>query len=101
MIAARTISGAAYLEMIEEIGRELTEVIEDFDRAMIFEALANNTSKLHFFSLSIVGPQGVWRRACRARASRASRARAKRTRMNRARASRARASKSRAFVQAS
>ncbi len=58
MIAVRMIGGAAYPEMIEEIGRELTKVIEDFDRAMIFEALANDTSKLHFFSPSIVDPQG-------------------------------------------
>ena len=48
MIAARTRGGPAYLEMIEEIDRELTKVIEDFDRAMNFEALrlANETSKL-------------------------------------------------------
>ena len=37
--------------MIEEVGSELTTVIEDFDRAMNFEALrmaniANETSKL-------------------------------------------------------
>ena len=39
-----------YLEMIEEMDRELTKVIEDFDRAMNFEALrlANDTSKLSF-----------------------------------------------------
>ncbi len=48
MIAARRIGGPAYPEMIEEVDRELTEVIEDFDRAMNFEALriANETSKL-------------------------------------------------------
>ena len=51
MIAARTIGGSAYLEMIEEMDGELTKVIEDFDRAMNFEALrlANETSKLSFF----------------------------------------------------
>ena len=51
MIAARTIGGPAYHEMIEEVDRELTKLIEDFDRAMNFEALhlANETSK---FSLS-------------------------------------------------
>ena len=51
MIAARTIRGLAYPEMIEEIDRELTEVIEDFDRAMNFEALhlSSETSKLSFF----------------------------------------------------
>ncbi len=50
MIAARTISGPMYPEMIKEIDRELTRVIEDFDRAMNFEALrlANEASKLSF-----------------------------------------------------
>ena len=71
MIAARTIGGPAYPEMIEEMDRELTKVIEDFDRAMNFEALrlANETSKLSFFGLSIVDQQGFWCRANRARAS--------------------------------
>ena len=48
MIAARTIGGLAYPEMIEEVDRELAKVIEDFDRAMNYEALriANETSKL-------------------------------------------------------
>ena len=50
MIVARTIGGPAYPEMIEEMERELTEVIEDFDRAMNFEALrrASETSKLPY-----------------------------------------------------
>ncbi len=50
MIAARTIGGPAYPEMIEEIDRELTKVTEDFDHAMNFEALhlANEISKLSF-----------------------------------------------------
>ena len=48
MIAARTISGPAYPEMMEEIDRELTKMIEDFDRAMNFEAL-NETSKLSLY----------------------------------------------------
>ena len=50
MIAARTTSGPVYPEMIEEVDRELTKVIEDFDRAMNFEALrlANDISKLSF-----------------------------------------------------
>ena len=39
MMTARTIGGPAYPEMIEEMDRELTKVIEDFDRAMNFEAL--------------------------------------------------------------
>ena len=48
MMTARTIGGPAYPEMIEEVDRELTKVIEDFDRAMNFEALrlANETSTL-------------------------------------------------------
>jgi len=35
---------------MEEMDRELTRIIEDFDRAMNFEALrlANETSKLSF-----------------------------------------------------
>ena len=50
MIAARTIGGPAYPEMIEEVDGELMKVIEDFDCAMNFEALriANETGKLSF-----------------------------------------------------
>ena len=50
MITARKIGGPAYPEMIEEMDRELTKVIEDFDRAMNFEALrlANESSKFSF-----------------------------------------------------
>src|SRR5882757_6805439 len=60
MIVARTIGGPAYPEMIEEMDRELTNVIEDFDRAMNLESLrlANEASKLLFLNLSIVDPQG-------------------------------------------
>ena len=60
MIAVGTTGGPAYLEMIEEMDRELTKVIEDFDHAMNFEALrlANETSKLSFPNLSIVDPKG-------------------------------------------
>ena len=39
MTTARTVGGPAYLETIEEIDKELTEVIEDFDRAVNVEAL--------------------------------------------------------------
>ena len=48
MIAARTIGGPAYPEMIEAMERELIEVIEDFDRAMNVEALrlVNETGKI-------------------------------------------------------
>ena len=51
MTTARAIGGPAYTEMIEEMDKELTKVIEDFDRAMNFEALylANGTSKLSTF----------------------------------------------------
>ena len=62
MIAARTSSGGpAYPEMIEEMDRELNNIIEDFDRAMNFEALrlANELSKLSFITLSIVDPDGL------------------------------------------
>ena len=50
MTAARTIGGSAYLELIEDIDRELTKVIEDFDRAVYIEALrqADEISKLSF-----------------------------------------------------
>ena len=48
MIAARTSGGPAYPEMIEEMDRELNNIIEDFDRAVYIEALrlANEFSKL-------------------------------------------------------
>ena len=51
MIAARTIGGPAYPEMIEEMDKELTKVIEDFDCAVGVEALrlANETSKPSLF----------------------------------------------------
>ena len=51
MIAARTSGGGpAYAEMIEEMDRELNNVIEDFDRGVYVEALrlANESSKLSF-----------------------------------------------------
>jgi len=49
-IAARTIGGPAYPEMIEENDKELTKIIEDFDRAVIVETLrlAEKNSKLSF-----------------------------------------------------
>jgi len=39
MIAARTVGGQVHPEAIEEMDRELTRVIEDFDRAVNVEAL--------------------------------------------------------------
>ena len=51
MIAARTIGGALYPEVIEEMDRELLKIIEDFDRAVNFETLrlANEISKPSLF----------------------------------------------------
>ena len=51
MIAARTIGGPSYQEMIEEMDIELTRVIDDFDRAVNVEALrlANETSSKLIF----------------------------------------------------
>ena len=60
MVAARTIGGPAYLEMIKEMDRELTKVINDFDCAVGIEALhlANDiSSELSILDLSIVDPQ--------------------------------------------
>jgi len=47
MIAARTVGGQVHPEAIEEMDRELTRVIEDFDRAVNVEALrlAKETGK--------------------------------------------------------
>ena len=39
MITARAVGGYAYPEKIEDMNRELTKVIEDFDRAVDVEAL--------------------------------------------------------------
>ena len=39
MIAARTIGGLVHLEKLEEVERDLTKVIEDFDRAVNVEVL--------------------------------------------------------------
>ena len=39
MITAGTVGGPAYLEAIEEMERDLTKAIEDFDRAVDVEAL--------------------------------------------------------------
>jgi len=47
MIAERTLSGLAHPHRIEEMSKELTKVIEDFDRAMDVETLrlAKESSK--------------------------------------------------------
>ena len=39
MITARTAGGTAHMEKIEEMDRELTKVIEDFNHAVDVEAL--------------------------------------------------------------
>ena len=55
MIAARTVGGPAYPEMIEEMDKELTKVIDDFDRAVNVEALrlANEISSKLSISHSV------------------------------------------------
>ena len=47
-IAERTLSGLAHPQKVEEMDRELTKVIEDFDRAINVEALllAKETRRL-------------------------------------------------------
>jgi hypothetical protein len=50
IIVARSEGGPGYPEVIEEMGNELTKVIEDFDRTVNVETLclAKETSKLSF-----------------------------------------------------
>jgi hypothetical protein len=47
MVAGRTVGGLVHPPMIEEMEKELTKVIEDFDRAVNVEALrlARETGK--------------------------------------------------------
>ena len=47
MVVERTLGGLIHPEKIEEMDKELTKVIEDFDRAMNVESLrlARETSK--------------------------------------------------------
>ena len=73
MIAARTIGGPAYLKIIEELDRELNNIIDDFDRAVNVEALrlAKETSKLSNFQSFDIRSSGVWCRVGRARTNRA------------------------------
>jgi len=53
MIAERALSGLAYPQKIEEMSKELTKVIEDFDRAMDVETLrlAKESSKYRLASI--------------------------------------------------
>jgi hypothetical protein len=50
MIPARTVGGPTYPEMIEEMYRELAEIIEDFELAVSVETLrlAEETGELSF-----------------------------------------------------
>ena len=61
MITARTTGGPTYQQMIEEIDGELTKVIDDFDRAVVVEALrlANETSKLSLSRSVNFDPHGL------------------------------------------
>ena len=94
IVAARTIGGPAYQEMIEEMDRELNNIIVDFDRAVNVEALhiANETSEISFSQLLIVDSQefGVERaereRVERERVERLQRERAEQERTNQERA---------------
>jgi len=53
MVAERALGGLVHPQKIEEMDRQLTEVIEDFDRAVNVEALrqAKQTSKRVLFSI--------------------------------------------------
>ncbi len=54
MIAARAVGGLAYQETIEDMDRELTKVIEDFDRAVDVESLRlAKQNGTYSFSLSL------------------------------------------------
>jgi len=66
MTAARMVGGLIYAETIEEMDRELSKVIEDFDRALDVEALrlAKKTGK---HSLSASCPSIFSVLLCRAR----------------------------------
>ena len=59
MIPARSVGGAAHSEKIEEMDKELTRVIEDFNHAVDVEALrlAKKNGKYLLPYLVIVHPQ--------------------------------------------
>ena len=50
MVAGGMIDAPPYSEMLEEMGREISKIIEDYDSAMNAESLrmANKTSELSF-----------------------------------------------------
>ena len=68
MAAARTVGGPSYLETIEEMERELTKVIEDFDRAVNVEAL-HRIKEAGKYLFSQCGDTSFSMIPCRARAS--------------------------------
>ena len=63
MITARTVGGPAFPEKIEEMDRELTKVIEDFNHAVDVEALrlAKDNRKPLFPYLMIIDSNGSYR----------------------------------------
>ena len=67
MITARTVGGPAHPEKIEEMDKELTKVIEDFNQAVDVEALrlAKKNGKSYCPYLVIIVLNG----SCRARVS--------------------------------
>ena len=65
---ARTVGGPAYLKTIEEMERELTEVIEDFNRAVNVEAL-HRIKETGMYLLSRCGNSSFSKISYRARAS--------------------------------
>ena len=66
-IAARTVGGLVRPETIEGLERELTKVIEDFDRAVNVEAL-HLVKETGTYSLSLSGDSSCSVVPCRARA---------------------------------
>ena len=73
MTAARTVGGPAYLEILEELDKELAKEIEDFDRAVDVEALGL-AKKIGEHALSQSSDNlftAFWCSASRARTSRA------------------------------
>ena len=65
--SARTAGGSVYQEMIEGVDREMTEVVEDLDRAMNIEALRRTKETgEHTFSQSPASSFSTV--SCRARA---------------------------------
>ena len=68
MTAARTVSGPAYLEAIEEIDGDLANVIEEFDCAVNVEAL-HRTKETGKYLFSQCGDNSFTVVSCRTRTS--------------------------------